>query len=67
MRNLHFQVGDGDCGSTLAQGAAAVRLHLGELPLDSAAKTCLALANIGEGGWCRPCCCPASSPLVQGT
>lgn len=51
-RGLHLlsfvQVGDGDCGSTLAKGAAGVKAALDRLPADDLAATALALAHIRE-------------------
>ncbi len=43
-----MQVGDGDCGSTLAKGASAIQaaLQSGALPLDNPASTALALASL---------------------
>jgi dihydroxyacetone kinase len=38
-------VGDGDCGSTLAKGAAAVQQQLPALPLDDAAAAALQLGR----------------------
>jgi hypothetical protein len=39
------QIGDGDCGSTLAQGAAAIHQQLAALPWDDPALAALALAG----------------------
>ena len=41
----HVQIGDGDCGSTLAQGAAAIHQQLAALPWDDPALAVLALAG----------------------
>ena len=42
---LCVQIGDGDCGSTLAQGAAAIHQQLAALPWDDPALAALALAG----------------------
>jgi hypothetical protein len=40
------QVGDGDCGSTLAKGAAAVQQQVDTLPFGDPAGTALALGRL---------------------
>jgi hypothetical protein len=39
-------VGDGDCGATLAKGAAAVQQQLGTLPLDDAGTAAVVLGRV---------------------
>lgn len=46
---LDAAVGDGDCGSTLAKGAAAVHAALGRLPLGRPSAAALALARLAGG------------------
>lgn len=41
-----WQVGDGDCGSTLAQGAVAIQQQLASLPLDDPSAAALALGRL---------------------
>ena len=67
-----LQIGDGDCGSTLAKGAAAIQQQLAALPLGDPAAAALALAALvgrsmgGTSGAvvsavCIPCCVLALS------
>ncbi|PSC68530.1 3,4-dihydroxy-2-butanone kinase [Micractinium conductrix] len=46
LNALDAKVGDGDCGSTLAKGAAAVQQQLGALPLADPAAAAVVLARL---------------------
>ncbi|EFN51059.1 hypothetical protein CHLNCDRAFT_28367 [Chlorella variabilis] len=46
LNALDAKVGDGDCGSTLAQGAVAIQQQLASLPLDDPSAAALALGRL---------------------